>query len=144
LLTRLFTAAVLLVGAAALEASAQSRGEIWYGVTCKDGSAGPPCPEDMTPEQRKALEERRAREAAERAAREAERRRKVDAVMKEIKLPPHRRAEAERLLAMREAAESSRPKPQAVRQCSSPAHPMVEKYHGETGRSGDVPDLGSA
>jgi hypothetical protein len=77
-------------------------------------------------EERKAAEAERQRAAAEAAARaKAERERvaaehkaKIDAQMQALNLPESRRKEAERLNAMREAAEKARPKPPA-KMCKS-------------------------
>jgi len=73
----------------------------------------------MTAEQRAADDARQkrerdaaaARQAAQQAAELAARQAKVDTVMRQLGLPPSRRAEAERFLTMKEAADRARPSP---------------------------------
>ncbi|MFC3711146.1 hypothetical protein ACFOMD_01095 [Sphingoaurantiacus capsulatus] len=78
--------------------------------------AGGYCIDNPTPAQRRDAEERdrkqRERDEADRrarVARQAEFDRKVDALVD--RMGPHRRAEAERLVKMRDAADAVRPKP---------------------------------
>jgi hypothetical protein len=63
----------------------------------------------------------RAQEIARQKAVEAAQKAKIDTTMRQLNLPPNRRAEAERFAAMREAAERARPKTTSVNASPSPA-----------------------
>lgn len=109
---------VLCILAAATYASAQGVTEIVISGGCSSDvyDSGGRCIDNPSPEQRRLQDEKNKREREQRErerlireAKEAEFKRQVDAQVK-IMGGEHRRAEAERFVKMREAANAARPK----------------------------------